>query len=898
MQTIDDILQGHARQRGRTGSSPLVFVRSLDGRAGERVSHLPVSGDLGQAWVALTGEPFRPHQAHALTALRRHEPVALRAESSGVAATQRLLTYATLTPEPSSAALAITYDALSARLLYEQFLSDQEHLPQNLRLSLALAGEKQPNPYARVVISSAEQLHGRLLRHHDRAWRLLWARMRMLVLPELDRFHGIAAAHMADLLMRSRRIAAAHGAPAEAAIVATIGAIAVPEPALAAMLGMPWRIVTADDDAQRETSLAIWQAGSARIRDAAELALAFQRSGYYVHICCNTLERGAILPIVGETELISVGPDLRSMQILILLGHADQPALWRRALHAGYHAVVMVLGDLPQEQLLGQRADTLLSMPPAEWPSAPANAYVTAQHLLCAANELPLTVQEVESWGAQEIVDRLVKSGHLVDLPDAEICWKPGPQAEDPYPEFHLLAPSGSGIRTANEQRQSLGMLDPTIFERWAYPQAALPPLAGAVRVLARDEEHASVVLRLESSGRRSLPLRRATVTVRDQRQARAMVGGAQIAWGRVLVDEEIYGSREHTPGSAAVEQRVDPVLKSRWVSLACWFELQSPLQVTGQLVGWSLTTALPQRALALFTDLTPCYDHEQRRLYFVDSHPGGSGSAAWLFSNAEQILPHAYDIAYACRNDPLLEPLSRVDMDWLLALLGRSAPARSERAPAEIPAARPSGAARTPDLPPAPAAAGQPFIELPPRRKPENQPPPSKPAAPRQEPPPARQERFGVDLPSEPARQQPKPVEPLRPTSPPVQKGVPPSPPPPSRQPTPAAEPEEGPPDPAALIARLRRQREQREGPNRPIPPASSPPRRTTPTAASSRFKVGMRIFCLPYGDGAVQSAEIIDGREVLRVVFADHGELEVDPVVNLVRIIEEPDQADDDLL
>src|SRR6266511_799693 len=44
-----------------------------------------------------------------------------------------------------------------------------------------------------------------------------------------------------------------------------------------------------------------------------------------------------------------------------------------------------------------------------------------------------------------------------------------------------------------------------------------------------------------------------------------------------------------------------------------------------------------------------------------------------------------------ACRNDPLLEPLSRVDMDWLLALLGRppDAPVAIERARAPEPVRR-----------------------------------------------------------------------------------------------------------------------------------------------------------------------------------------------------------------
>jgi hypothetical protein len=64
------------------------------------------------------------------------------------------------------------------------------------------------------------------------------------------------------------------------------------------------------------------------------------------------------------------------------------------------------------------------------------------------------------------------------------------------------------------------------------------------------------------------------------------------------------------------------------------------------------------------------------------------------------------------------------------------------------------------------------------------------------------------------------------------------------------------------------------------------------------ARFTVGDRIFCLPYGDGLVRASRVDQGRELLTVAFPDYGELEIDPAVNLVRIIEADQPADDDLL
>src|SRR5919205_271800 len=96
LQSIIDLIQAIARQRGRGDVSPLIMLRQLDGAPGQRISHLPVEGELGQAWVALTGEPFRPHQAQALATLRRGEPVVLVAEAADIAMTAYLLLYTQL----------------------------------------------------------------------------------------------------------------------------------------------------------------------------------------------------------------------------------------------------------------------------------------------------------------------------------------------------------------------------------------------------------------------------------------------------------------------------------------------------------------------------------------------------------------------------------------------------------------------------------------------------------------------------------------------------------------------------------------------------------------------------------------------------------------------------------
>jgi ATP-dependent helicase YprA (DUF1998 family) len=423
------------------------------------------------------------------------------------------------------------------------------------------------------------------------------------------------------------------------------------------------------------------------MRDAPDIATALQRQGYQVHITCRAIEQALLAPIIGDLPRVTFGPNLGAGQVLIAAGYPGSHSALQRMLRAGYTAVVLLLGDLPHEQALARHVDTLLSDPATSWLPAPTNAYVLAKHVLCAATEQPLTEAEAKSWGVQEIVARLVEQGQLIDLPDPEVAWKPTDAVGDPYLDWSLRSASGGAIVARTEQGQAIDLIEPAQYERWAFPNAALPPGVGGFRVLSRDDDDAgTIALRLESNGRRTYPLRRCDVALRETRETRSLPGKRAIGWGRVVVNEEIYGYREAAANSAPADIALKPTLNARWTAPACWFDLTTAVQVNGQLIGWSLAAALPLRALCDFTDIAPCYDHEKRRLYLVDAQPGGNGLSQWMYTHIEDLLPLAYDIALACRNDPLLEPLSRVDMDWLLALLGRPPDAPVAIEPARAP--------------------------------------------------------------------------------------------------------------------------------------------------------------------------------------------------------------------
>jgi DEAD/DEAH box helicase domain-containing protein len=676
---ISELIKNLARQRSRGDTNPLCLLREFEGTDGQRISHLPVETELAQSWMAFTSQPFRPHQAQALTALRRGEAVALSAVSHHVDVSATLLLYATLLNEDQSAALWLVPDEPTAKAALAHLRDLNSILPPHLRLNASFPeAERRPDLYARIVLVTPEALHSRLLRHHDRAWRTFWPRIRMFLIPDIQQYSGVAGAHLADLILRVHRVTAAH-TNRHLSLLATMISCHESSDALQHMLGQAWRLISADDGPSEHTTFALWRGGALRFREAADLAVALRKQAYRVHIVTSALELGLFEPLIGEIDGITWGTLPEDCDVLILAGYPESVSMLQRHIHSDFEAVIAVFGNSVVEQTILQQPEQLLLDSLSHWPIAASNAYVSAQHILCAASELPLTESEVEAWGAQDIVARLVAQNQLVALPDHELSWQPSIHAGDPYSEFSTMAASGGAILTYNQQDQELASLDPTAFERWCFPNAALPPNAAGWRVIEQDTEIGSLVLRFESNGRRTFPLRRSQVYVRDQREGRRLLGGQELGWGRVVIEETVYAYRESTPSGAPADVNLKYPLDSRWTAPACWIELSGLLddkrkrpmvQQKGQLAGWSLAVALAVRSVAKFTDVVPCYDEQTNRIYLVDAQPGGNGLAWWFYNNAEELLPLAYDVAMACRQDALLEPLSRVDQDWLLTVL------------------------------------------------------------------------------------------------------------------------------------------------------------------------------------------------------------------------------------
>jgi hypothetical protein len=900
MSDFIEILQMLAERSGRK-PSPLIALHHVPGRVGVRISHLTIAPALKDAWLDVVGLPFFQAQATALAALRRGTAFAITGTGMLSRASLHLLVLDLLHHEPSATALLIAADPDQA-LLHER---EATALAHSLRPPIAITATNGSNrriaPTSRLVITTLPELHSSLLRFHDRAWRYFWSRLRMIAIPDLHTYYGIAAGHLSMALLRATRLA-----PHPPLLGGSVAPVSGVETALQLLSGQEWRITPVTDLPHPATTLALWQSDGDRQREIMQLADALVTAGANVRLVANRFEIGTLRAFAKDA--LSVGTTPLPAHVQIVTGADNGAVQLSAALSSGAMLVILLLGRGISEPALQRLAVTDLAtwplLQPPVWPPAPTNSFVTALHLVCAANEQPLRQQEIQQWQLTPTVERLEARRHLQRLPHQPSLWLPGTQS-DPYIPLDLHAAGTDPLFLLDEQGQPIGTADPSIAGRWAFVGAALPPLRGGQRVIAWDEEQATVQL-VADSGRRTVPLRRCRVHIHNewgQRELRRKQGGhgPRLAWGRVMIEETTYAYREYNSRNTVQERTLPEPFTSQWYSPAVWIQLNRPLNVTGQLVGWSCAAAIAVQTLARLEDCVPAYDPDNNYLYLIDAQPNGNGLAAWLYEQLETILPLAYDIALDQRLDPLFEPLARADMDWLLAVLGGEVdmtialPPRAQSSPTRT--ANPP--TRTPD-PPTRASDPPTRTPDPPTRAPD---PPTRASDPptRASDPPTRTPDPPTRASDPPTRTPDPPVraEPLRPNratghtrnrhSRPPDRVPPRS---NTNRPqsltrvepeTPPAAPSEEPtvPDAEAILARLRQRRSRIE--------TETPRRSEAPASGNStfepRFHPGERIICMPYGVGKVRLSLVNGDREILIVDFDEHGELRIDPSVSVVR-------------
>lgn len=319
-----------------------------------------------------------------------------------------------------------------------------------------------------IVISNPDMLHSGVLPNHPK-WIQFLRNLRFVVIDEVHQYQGVFGSHTANLVRRLRRICRFYGAdPVFVCCSATIGN---PRELAENVVGLPMQLIDTSGAPQGRKHMILYNPPlvdrvqgirrgipaesrrlALRLLTRGIKTIVFARSRIYAELIAGYLNqslhnvytenqgirveayRGGYLPGerrsierglregtvhgVVSTNALELGIDIGGLDAAILGGYPGSIAsVWQQAGRAGRSSSValsiLIAGSAPLDQYVMQHPDFCLAQSPEQGFVDPGNPYIRADHVKCAAFELPLQPGDEFFPDAEEYGEVLTETGVL-----------------------------------------------------------------------------------------------------------------------------------------------------------------------------------------------------------------------------------------------------------------------------------------------------------------------------------------------------------------------------------------------------------------------------------------------------------------------------------------------------
>jgi DEAD/DEAH box helicase domain-containing protein len=322
---------------------------------------------------------------------------------------------------------------------------------------------------ANVVLTNPDMLHLGILPHHS-SWERLFAHLRIVVVDEAHVYRGVFGSHVANVLRRLLRVAAAYGS--DVRVLLASATIANPMELAERLTGLE-DVALIDDDGSPtpRRQIAMWNppltdeaigARRSALGEAAELLARLVRDGARC-ICFMKSRKGVELlarmvtedlertdPELAEwvapyragytpqqrreleaqlmngelravitTDALELGIDIGALDAAVVVTFPGTVAalrqMWGRAGRRGKGLAVYVAGEDALDQFFCRHPDEFLERPVEAAILDHESAQIHQAHLLCAAYEGPLEQSDAEFFGPrwEAHAEALVSAGLL-----------------------------------------------------------------------------------------------------------------------------------------------------------------------------------------------------------------------------------------------------------------------------------------------------------------------------------------------------------------------------------------------------------------------------------------------------------------------------------------------------
>jgi len=322
--------------------------------------------------------------------------------------------------------------------------------------------EAPPN----VILTNPEMLHLSFLAHH-RKWAEFFEGLQTVVVDEVHTYRGVMGSHVAQLFRRFHRICRRYGAsptfvfssatvadPARLArqltgqSVTAITQSGAPRgsrhlvfvnpdagPAQAAILLLKaalhrgLRTIVYTQSRKLTELISMWAAEQSG--DLADRISAY-RAGFLPEERREIearLSNGDLLAVI-STSALELGIDIGDLDLCILVGYPGSVvSTWQRGGRVGRSgqdsALILIAGEDALDQFFMRNPGDFMSRPPESAVVNPHNPPILAQHLVCAAAELPLNTGEslLEDEKISKVITDLETTGKLLRSAEGDFLY-------------------------------------------------------------------------------------------------------------------------------------------------------------------------------------------------------------------------------------------------------------------------------------------------------------------------------------------------------------------------------------------------------------------------------------------------------------------------------------------
>ncbi|WP_030428207.1 DEAD/DEAH box helicase [Allokutzneria albata] len=632
--------------------------------------------------------------------------------------------------------------------------------------------------HSRWIFTNPDMLHRGILPAHAR-WSGFFRRLTHVVIDECHAYRGVFGSHVALLLRRLRRVARRYGS--DPVFVLASATAARPAESASLLTGTECQAVTEDGSPSGGRTVALWEpplledltgengapirrsAGAEAARILADLVLqgartlAFVRSrrgvelaslgarriladvdpelarfvdsyrGGYLPEERRALERALLdgrLLGVATTSALELGVDISGLDAVLVAGWPGTlSSFWQQAGRAGRDGdealVVFIARDDPLDTYLVHHPAALLSRPVEATVLDPANPYVLAPQLACAAAELPLTEECVAGFGpaARPVLDGLVADGVLRRRPTGWF-WT---DREGPHGTVDIRGSGGEQIAVVEgESGRLLGTVDPDSACATVHRGAVYLHRGESYVVDELDLEAGIALVHAEDPEWTTAPRTVVDISVVRTVEERRYSGGVSVCLGEVEVTSEVVGYLRKLPSGRILDQVPLDLPAQTLTTRAVWYTLSEEL-LRGSAPGGAgiepartpgALHAAEHAAIGLLPLFATCdrwdiggvstashADTGEATVFVHDGHPGGAGFAdrghaaivPWLAATREAIVSCECPAGCpSCVQSPKCgngnEPLDKAGavavLDAVLAVVGSSRVEQADRSP------------------------------------------------------------------------------------------------------------------------------------------------------------------------------------------------------------------------